>query len=225
MKMLCIGHTEMFTGTTDYYTVDGEAPEKLHFTEKNIADETAAQLARFMNGKNIGSKDIERIDVVVGADHGKGAFQAGAKVIVTTKHNANDKVEMKSHTFEISVAEVICKKDNAKVLQLTCNKRLTAGLKTIARSDLVVQEDVTGYITCSFLPATTNLPESDTTTSIRTRANLYVTGDLAFYGMVLGRESMMGNWCYLCHLSHSEFSELTKDGKDWTNEDLLEISA
>ena len=54
--------------------------------------------------------------------------------------------------------------------------------------------------------------------------DLYVTGDLAFYAMVLGKEGMSGNWCHLCRLSRAEFSNLAKDGDPWTWELYREVT-
>ena len=46
--------------------------------------------------------------------------------------------------------------------------------------------------------------------------DIYVTGDLAFYAMVMGKEGMSGNWCHLYRLSRLEFLNLAKDGDPWT---------
>src|SRR6056300_1033493 len=82
VRMRCEGHTEVFTGTVDYYKDPNEKPEKISFTEKNIAEEMKTMLARFVDSKSIGPEDIERIDLVTGGDHGKGAFQMAAKIII-----------------------------------------------------------------------------------------------------------------------------------------------
>ena len=59
----------------------------------------------------------------------------------------------------------------------------------------------------------------------RIPVNLYVTGDLAFYAMIMGKEGMSGNWCHLCQLSRAEFFDLMKDGNPWTWELYREIAA
>ena len=59
----------------------------------------------------------------------------------------------------------------------------------------------------------------------RIPVNLYVTGDLAFYAMIMGKEGMSGNWCHLCQLSRAEFSDLLKDGNPWSWELYREIAA
>lgn len=55
VRMRCEGHTEVFTGTVDYYKDQNEKPEKISFTEKNIADEMKTMLARFVDS-NLGDK-------------------------------------------------------------------------------------------------------------------------------------------------------------------------
>jgi hypothetical protein len=37
------------------------------------------------------------------------------------------------------------------------------------------------------------------------KATIYVTGDLAFQPMALGKESMAGWWCMLCKASRAQF--------------------
>lgn len=67
---------------------------------------------------------------MMGGDHGIGAFIAGAKVVVV--------LQDESFTFKVSVAEILCRKDNAEILSLT---RLTAGLRELATTALVVSID------------------------------------------------------------------------------------
>ncbi len=65
----------------------------------------------------------ERIDLVLGSNHGKGAFQCGAKIILT---------ETKSFGFEISVAVIIFWKDSTEVIKKSILTELTKGLKLMA---------------------------------------------------------------------------------------------
>jgi hypothetical protein len=43
--------------------------------------------------------------------------------------------------------------------------------------------------------------------------DMYVTGDLAFQAMALGKESMSGWWCMLCKASRKQF--LDEHGGGW----------
>ncbi len=48
------------------------------------------------------------------------------------------------------------------------------------------------------------------------KVNLYITEDLAFYAMILVKESMSDHWSYLCKLMQKEFDEfLDANGEEW----------
>ena len=48
------------------------------------------------------------------------------------------------------------------------------------------------------------------------KVGMYVVSDIAFYGMVLGKEDMMSDWCYQCRLSYAEFQILLRQDEAWT---------
>jgi hypothetical protein len=47
-----------------------------------------------------------------------------------------------------------------------------------------------------------------------------MTGDLLFYSMILGKESMAGAWCWRCMLAKAEWQNLLHSGEPWTHEKL-----
>ena len=47
------------------------------------------------------------------------------------------------------------------------------------------------------------------------RVNLFVTGDLAFYAIVLGKEGMSPKWCHLCQVREGHRSDLTRTDTAW----------
>jgi hypothetical protein len=49
--------------------------------------------------------------------------------------------------------------------------------------------------------------------------NMYITGDLAFQAMALGKESMAGWWCMLCKASKSQ--SLDNNSKMWMMDELV----
>ena len=205
--MLCEGHTEVYQDTIQYAYEEGKAKETIDFQYKNAADETSAQLKRQLRSRGIKDlKDIDRIDFIIGADHGKGAFIVGAKIVVTLKQDSIHE----SFSFEISIAEIICRKDTAAVLKATIHDELTKGLKTIADNNINITLNDNNEIECCFSTQHVNEPA----TSLK--ATMYVVGDLAFYAMVLGKEGMSGNWCHLCMLNAKEFEDLAKDGDEYT---------
>ncbi len=54
----------------------------------------------------------------------------------------------------------------------------------------------------------------DTNTTHSHIVEVYMTGDLAFQEIALGKESMSGWWCMLCKASRAKF--LDEDSKMWT---------
>ena len=61
--------------------------------------------------------------------------------------------------------------------------------------------------------------------AMKINLDLYVTGDLAFYAMVLGKEDMSGHWCFLCKLSKIEWDELLHEpGEIWVHKALREMA-
>jgi len=51
---------------------------------------------------------------------------------------------------------------------------------------------------------------------------VFTVGDLAFYSMVLGKESMANCWCWRCPLAKTEWTDNTdvRVGPDWTQQGL-----
>ncbi|KAL7524102.1 hypothetical protein ACHAXR_002598, partial [Thalassiosira sp. AJA248-18] len=213
LMKLSKGHSGVEIGHYMHDKNDGEKPERIEYSTKNMAREVEVQTACMMEANELLPDDIERIDLVTGGDHGKEALQQGLHVTITTMdgvdREGHDEDDPHSFTYELIVAEAICKKDNAKIMENTINKGLTPAMKEIVESKLAVEVGEGGNITCRFLPLASE-------TTLKTfKVELYVVSDLAFYGMALGREGMMGAWCYLCRLSHAEFQDLLREGDDW----------
>jgi hypothetical protein len=133
--------------------------------------------------------DVLHITVVAGGDHGNTAFQFGASVSAELSGG-------KIIYFEVSLCKLICRKDTGSLIESTILPTLTSGLKVVATSPLHIYYEDKGSIQCKFgdpCPATKHAA----TTSIP-HVNLYITGDLAFQAMALGKESMLGHWCMQC---------------------------
>ncbi len=222
LMALTEGHSEVFTDTAYYPSKDGGKDEKIEFSIKNLAREIETLIPSIMEGNQIAPKMVGRVDVTTGGDHGKGALQHGAQVTTVVKDayevEGHDDDDSHSFTFNTIIAEVICKKDNSEILKLTINNKLSEAMKEIAESKVEFQVSANGKVKCRFIP------KSEKTLHPTCAVHLYAIADLAYYGMVLGREHMMGDWCYLCTLSHAEFQDLLKEGDDWTWSMLEEIA-
>ncbi len=130
------------------------------------------------------------VQVVVGGDHGDTSFQFSASVSV-------DLTDERIIEFEVSVCELICRKDTGKLIKSTILTRLTQGLKMVATWNLNIEVNNEGGLECEF--------NKNTRSTHSHIVDMYVTGDLAFQAMALGKESMSGWWCMLCKASRRQF--------------------
>ena len=211
VQMLCDGHTEVKHGSIEYAYEDGEQKESIEYTYKNVVNETIAQLTRHLQALHVTPDMVKSIAVISGGDHGKGAFIAGSRIVVTLNDTA---IETDNNLIcsEIYVAEIICRKDNADILSKTIRGYLTYGLRTLAQNKITTKLDNQGLIVCSLVEQTVNCIHA-------VKVTMYVVGDLAFYGMILGKEVMSGKWCRLCQLSGRVFLDVKLEDK-WTNEEM-----
>jgi hypothetical protein len=134
----------------------------------------------------------------MGGNHGDTDFQFGASVSV---HLTDNRII----DFEVSVCELICRKDTSKLIKTTLLPRLTRGLEIVATWHLHIKNNGQGQIECEFKDA-----QSINSLTIDT----YVTGDLAFQAMALGKESMARWWCMLCKSPQRKF--MVDDWEMWT---------
>jgi hypothetical protein len=141
--------------------------------------------------------------VVVGGDHGDTAFQFGASVSV-------DLIGFRIIDFEVSVCELICRKDTGKLIKRTILTRLTKGLEIVATWHLHIELSDEGLLECKFKQnCSVNWHIVD----------MYLTGDLAFQAMALEKESMAAWWCMQCKASMSQFMD--ENSEMWTMDELV----
>ena len=192
--MLAEGHTEVNYRSMEFTYNGKEKAEFVEWTEKNIHEEIAVYLQQHLTSKSIDPSETVHIQAVVGGDHGDTAFQFGASVSVEL---SDDRII----DFEVSACELICRKDTGKLIESTILMRLTQGLKIVDTWNLNIEKNNEGGMKCWF------------SKDIKTM-DVYVTGDLAFQAMALGKESMSVWWCMLCKASRAKF--LDKDSEMWT---------
>ena len=156
-----------------------------------------------MQSRDKQPSEVKKVDIIAGGDHDQGSFITGEKINVSLAvHNNN---EQSAFSFEISVNEILCKKDNADILRKTMKDGLTKGLQTIAENQLNLSIESKGLVHCSFGEALSG-------------------SDLAFYAMVLVREFMSGQHCYLCMLASKEYAYALVDGEPWFYNHMEELS-
>jgi hypothetical protein len=148
--------------------------------------------------KSIQLIDVKHVQMVVGGDHGNNALQFGASVLVELADNRNI-------NFEVLVCKLICCKDTGRLLEETILERLTSGLEIIATFELHLFTDEGGSLVAKFCPH--GQIQNPTTTSHTPITKVFVTGNLAFQAMALGKESMAGHWCMQCKANRLQFHE------------------
>ena len=171
-------------------------------------------MARLLEGRQIISMHVDCVSNVSIGNHGDVAFQFGATVIVETR-----KITIR---FEVSIDEVLCRTDSVDLIKATILERLTKGMKVTATKRLHMFTDRDGKYQCSFgvLPVDAILEKYKGISWVP----LYVTGDLVFYAMALGKESSLGSWCYLCKLCCSKYADPEHvNGERWTLDELVDL--
>jgi hypothetical protein len=97
-----------------------------------------------LKSKAITPSDIERVQVVVGGDHGDVAFQFGTSITV-------EMIDGQIIEFKISVCKVICRKDTAKLIEHTILPWLTNVLEVVKLISLCISVNTDdGELVCEY---------------------------------------------------------------------------
>jgi hypothetical protein len=208
VHMLSDGHGEITCGTTEFTYPGKEQPETVDWSEKRLDDEITRYLQRHLVSKKVKPSDVKHVQVVAGGDHGDAAFQFGASVTV-------DLHSGKSLDFEVLVCELICRTESGPMIEKTILTTLTAGLEVVATTPVHIYEDNNNELCVKFEKTGTQ----DSHTSNEINVDVYITGDLSFQAMVLGKESMAPHWCMLCKAHKDKFLD---NNEMWTMEDLVQ---
>ncbi len=213
INMLSKGHGVVHYDSINFTYEGKQQKEFIEWSEKRIDDKIARYLQRHLQSKSANPADVLRFQVVVGGNHGNGAFQFGASVSAELSDG-------KIIDFEVSVCELIFRKDMGKLIESTILPTLTSGLMVMATAPLHILKDDQGNILCEF-----GLTERNTQHKVVqtiSHVDLYVTGDLAFQAMAMGKESMLGHWCMQCtmQLQCTLNQAQLNDVKMWTMEEL-----
>ena len=127
------------------------------------------------------------IDLVIGRDHGKGAFRAIIDI--------NAKFTSGSHIPRIfRLAHVQCKKDNYEIMGNTVIAPIGSRLNNIYAGCFLGWTHE-GKIQFRILPHGYTLPSpwgKKICSSVRPR--VFITGDLDLYAIILGREGSLSHW-------------------------------
>ncbi len=119
--------------------------ESITFDYQSIVEVFKHIVAELIMEAHAGIHNVAELFIILGGDHGIGAFRIPFRTLVLLR----DGTILKK---DIGVATVMSKKDSAKVFQNTVEPWLTADLKTINQSQVILTTDVSGFVQCTFLP-------------------------------------------------------------------------
>jgi hypothetical protein len=139
--MLSDGHSDVHYGSLEFAYDNKKKAEFVEWTETDINNEIVVYLQRHLTSRSIAPSEVERVQVVVGGYHGDTAFQFGASVSV-------EMTDARKIEFEVSVCELICRKDTAKLIEDTILQRLTNGLEVVKKVPLSIVRDKHDNIKC-----------------------------------------------------------------------------
>jgi len=157
---------------------------------------------------------LERVNFVVGGDHGGGKFRMTLKVLLVFSSK-------KSISKLYQIATVEHSKDETEILKRTVLQPIGDGLHEIASRKLFVVRKLSKGNKLStafhFLDDAT-----DTPVICNVSSSLVVVGKLKFYFQTLGWENMSGSWCCWCTTHPSTWNTLcttyhhNKEEDSWT---------
>ena len=131
----------------------------------------------------------------------------------------------KNLSQDTSIAHIQCKKDNDTVLTNTIIEPLRSGFKKLTEHQFMLFYDDNKLLQIKQVSATEQRSDSMPKPNKVIRPNLYITGDLAYYVVMLGKGGSSGHWCYRCDLSKDIWKEANhNNGALWSNTTLKAMS-
>jgi hypothetical protein len=114
--------------------------------------------------------------------------------------------------FEITNIKLICQKDTASLIKTTILQRLTRGLERVATLPLHIYTTDDNEHLKMHCQLGGMMPDCMQQLPSINKVDVYVTGDLAFQAMALGREGMFPYHCLHCKMGRSEFKNIDAIG-------------
>ena len=207
-------HGEVTTGEFLYEKAKGERIEKIRYWTLDPAVELVNKVERMVNGiDDFDPENIEYTHSAYSGDHGCQKFRMASKLFM--KYMDEDKTDI------YALADVSCKKDNGVVLKNTIMEAMTAGVNKVEDSALKFT-----YHEGSKMKWKVELVKKE---ELELGSNgvkpvtAFLSGDLAFLFLILGRENFSGHWCYICMLQKKDWQSFGHScGGAWTLETMTE---
>jgi hypothetical protein len=151
-------------------------------------------------------KEIDKLELTLGGDHGKGAFTFLACLIIRFTDGSDPKV------MEFQIGEIDSETDSMELL-LPLVKKLEVGLKSMnpegdGDCTFVVHRSAGGDLKLHFEEAEL---EEGAEVLVDTTLELHINGDYKFLFMMAGRCGYCGSHCLYCQLKQSEWKRLHKE--------------
>lgn len=175
---------------------------------------------------------LHNAHVILVGDHGQGAFRMMATLLLMTKekqtvrgrrHKAvNDYIGCElALEVDGQCGHAQCKKDTYQVLKDTVAAPTNESLWNIRNAGKVMTHQCAIYNrpkTCFG-----NVHATQGVELASCKAELFMTGDLAFCSMVLGKENMAPHWCWRCDMIKQHWTDNVdgpRTGTKWTTDGL-----
>ena len=189
-----------------------QTPEHVLYWVKDIGEVLTSELNRLLKRGGIEARQVDRVFCVFGGDHGKGAFRAILKIVVRLKDG-------QKLVCECRVAHIDCKKDNGAILKNTIAKPIAKSLAQLKKFGIsTVESEEAGETKLIF-----KIGDGQ---GSKMEVPVFSTGDLAYYGTILGKENSSPHWCFECDLASCDWKVCGHaPGTKWTLERIKEMAA
>ena len=194
LRKLGGAHVNIHADVYFYEKKAGEVRECVKYWYKDPAEEFVSSVESIINAQELDPKDIAYINHCAGGDHADVKFRFLAKTIVAT-------VDGKYYVDIYSLADVHCKKDTGELLNNTIMDLMVNGMNEIAAGKLIFNEIVHEEGDMELKEYKVELVETvdeASSTGVIKNPRSYLTGDLAFLSIMLGKENFEGWWCNFC---------------------------
>lgn len=162
---------------------------------KDIEQVLLKTVSTRLQDESIDASTLTGIDIVYSGDHGQAHFRLAFKIILRFS-DGRERIEIVE-----DLGNMKCKKDTYELLEATLGPSMNEGVGKIMEEDKktakkvsVVMKDGKPFLCMGAQGDNHN--NGDFVKCFRPRFR--ITGDLAFYSLILGKKNMSSKWCWLC---------------------------
>jgi hypothetical protein len=174
------------------------------------------------------SKKIDKMELTLGGNHGKGAFTFIACLIARFEDPSEE-----PQVLEFQIGEIDSKKDSVELLlplvEILGEGLLSMNPKGEGDCTFMFRHKVHGELSLHF--DETGADQQGVVVVLNTNLELHINGDYKFIFMMAGRSGCCGGYCLYCRLGQLEWKQLHKTldrtdcrVEEWTIEALCQIA-